>query len=336
MSNLETEPHETVCAGRPAADPVRELHVGRDVVLGGPRGLPVTRTLPGRDRRMVGAWCFLDAYGPADLTGRTGMLVPPHPHTGLQTVSWLVSGEVLHRDSLGSEQLIRPGQLNLMTAGRAIAHSEETPAEHSRVQHRRVQPSAPHSPVLQGVQLWVALPEPYRRVEPHFEHHPGLPVYVDGGASVTVLMGEFAGAASPAQTYSPLVGADATLLAGSDARLPLEPGFEYAALALSGRVEVDGLPLTPGPLLYLGSGRSHLAVRAERPARLLLLGGEPFEEEIVMWWNFVARSHEEIVADREDWMAGRRFGTVPGFNGPPLPAPEMPVTRLRPRGRSRE
>jgi redox-sensitive bicupin YhaK (pirin superfamily) len=160
-------------------------------------------------------------------------------------------------------------------------------------------------------------------------------VYVDGGASVTVLMGEFAGAASPAQTYSPLVGADAALDAGADARLPLEPDFEYAALALSGGVEVDGLPLTPGPLLYLGSGRSHLAVRAEQPARLLLLGGEPFEEQIVMWWNFVGRTHEEIVADREDWMAGRRFGTVSGFAGDPLPAPEMPTTRLRPRGRQR-
>ncbi len=322
MSNLETEPEEAVSAGAPAARPVRELHVGRDVVLGGPRGLPVTRTLPGRDRRMVGAWCFLDAYGPADLTTRTGMVVPPHPHTGLQTVSWLVSGEVLHRDSLGSEQLIRPGQLSLMTAGRAIAHAEETPAE--------------HSPVLQGVQLWVALPEPYRHVAPHFEHHPGLPVYVDGGASATVLMGEFAGAASPARTYSPLVGVDATLDAGADARLPLEPDFEYAALALSGGVEVDGLPLAPGPLLYLGSSRSRLAVRAERPARLLLLGGEPFEERIVMWWNFVGRSHEEIVADREDWMSGRRFGTVSGFAGDPLPAPEMPVTRMRPRGRQRE
>jgi quercetin 2,3-dioxygenase len=321
VSNLEPDPRETVCASSATAQPVRELHLGREVVLGGPRGLPVTRTLPGRDRRMVGAWCFLDAYGPADLTSRPGMMVPPHPHTGLQTVSWLVSGEVLHRDSLGSEQLIRPGQLNLMTAGRAIAHAEETPAE--------------HSPVLQGVQLWVALPEPYRRVEPHFEHHPGLPVYVDGGVSVTVLMGDFAGAASPARTYSPLVGADAALVAGADARLPLEPDFEYAALALSGDVEVDGRPLAPGPLLYLGSGRSRLAVRAEQPARLLLLGGEPFEEQIVMWWNFVGRSHDEIVADREDWMAGRRFGTVPRFDGPPLPAPEMPTTRLRPRGRQR-
>jgi redox-sensitive bicupin YhaK (pirin superfamily) len=321
MSNLDPEPEEAVCAAATAPRPVRELHVGRDVVLGGPRGLPVTRTLPSRDRRMVGAWCFLDAYGPADLTTRSGMLVPPHPHTGLQTVSWLLSGEVLHRDSLGSEQLIRPGQLNLMTAGRAIAHAEETPAD--------------HSPVLQGVQLWVALPEPHRQVEPHFEHHPGLPVYVDGGASVTVLLGTFAGAASPAQTYSPLVGADATLDAGAAARLPLEPDFEYAALALSGEPEVDGLTLSPGPLLYLGTGRSDLAVRAEHPARLLLLGGEPFAEEIVMWWNFVGRSHEEIVADRTDWMAGRRFGTVPGFAGDPLPAPEMPMTRLRPRGRER-
>ncbi len=123
--------------------------------------------------------------------------------------------------------------------------------------------------------------------------------------------------------------------AGADDRLALVPDFEYAALAVSGTISVDGVALSPGPLLYLGTGRRDLALRADRPGRLLLLGGEPFDEQIVMWWNFVGRDHDEIVADREEWMAGRRFGTVHGFDGDPLPAPPMPTSRLKPRGRQR-
>ncbi len=319
MSNLETAPEETTCGGLAAVapEPVRELLSARSVVLGGPRGMTVERTLPNRDRRMVGAWCFLDYYGPDDITDRGGMRVPPHPHSGLQTVSWLFAGEVLHRDSLGSLKLIRPGQLNLMTAGHAISHSEETPTE--------------HTPVLHGVQLWTALPDPYRHTDPHFEHHPDLPVQRGPGTTMTV----FLGGASPARTYSPLFGAEVALEAGADDRLPLVPEFEYAALAVAGTVFVDGVDLSPGPLLYLGTGRRDLAVRADGPGRLLLIGGEPFEERLVMWWNFVGRDHDEIVADREEWMSGTRFGTVQGFAGDRLPAPEMPTTRLKPRGRQR-
>ncbi|MGE5291516.1 MAG: pirin family protein [Micromonosporaceae bacterium] len=281
----------------------------------------VTRTLPHRDRRMIGAWCFADHYGPEDIAAAPGMRVPPHPHTGLQTVSWLAEGEVLHRDSLGNLQTIRPGQLNLMTAGQAISHSEESPRD--------------HSPVLHGVQLWVALPDEHRHTDPHFEHHAELPVLTSDGIGATVLMGELGGLESPARVYSPIVGAEISIGGGRTGRLPLRPDFEYAALVLSGAAEVDGLPLAPGPLVYLGCGRSSLAMGADRPARVLLLGGEPFDEQIVMWWNLVGRSHEEIVQAREDWMAGRRFGTVTGYDGEPLPAPPMPVTRLRPRGRHR-
>ena len=320
MSNLERDPREEVCGGLVgvATAPVRELLPGADVVLA-PRGMRVTRTLPNRGRRMVGAWCFADAYGPEAVDGGPGMRVPPHPHTGLQTVSWLVEGEVLHRDSLGSRQVVRPGQLGLMTAGRAIAHSEE---------------SAPdHSPVLHGVQLWVALPDRDRHVDPRFEHHADLPVLADPGVAVTVIMGELGGAVSPATVHTPLVGADAAMDAGADTRLPLRTEFEYAALVLAGTAEVDGVSLSPGPLLYLGTGRSDLVLRAGRRARVLLLGGEPFEERIVMWWNFVGRSHDEIVRAREDWASGRGFGPVPGDPGPPLPAPPMPATRLKPRGR---
>ena len=335
MSNLESAPQEAMVGAGPGmadrprtpGEPVRELLTGHEVALGGARAMTVTRTLPNRGRRMVGAWCFADAYGPTDLREHPGMWVPPHPHTALQTVSWLLDGEVLHRDSLGNRQLIRPGQLNLMTAGRGISHSEETPPE--------------HTPWLHGVQLWVALPEDDRRTEPQFEHHAELPVVSDGGVDVTVVMGELAGAVSPARTYTPLVCADATLAAHSSTRLPLRPGFEYAVLALSGMVQVDGrdddppVELSPGPLLYLGSGRIELAIAATEPARLLLLGGEPFEEQLVMWWNFVGRSHDDIVQAREDWQAGIGFGTVQGFDGDRLPAPEMPGTTLRPRGRER-
>ena len=323
MSNAEPNPQETPCGGRAtvAVEPVRELLPGGTVPLGGPRGMMVTRTLPNRNRRMVGAWCFVDFYGPADLTSAPGMRVPPHPHIGLQTVTWLVAGEVLHRDSLGSYQLIEPGQLNLMTAGHAISHSEETPAE--------------HSPVLHGVQLWTVFPDMYRHMAPQFAHHADLPVLSDTGVTVTVIMGELGDARSPAEIFSPLVGAEAVLGEGSDTRLPLIPDWEYAALVLSGSVDVDGMALSAGPLLYLGSGRSDLGLRSDKSGRVLLIGGDPFDEQIVMWWNFIGRDHDEIVAAREDWMGGQRFGRVRGYAGNPLPAPPMPTTPLRPRGRLR-
>ncbi|GAA3341484.1 pirin family protein [Amorphoplanes nipponensis] len=301
-----------------------EFLEGAPVALGGPRGLEVTRTLPSKHRRMVGAWCFLDAYGPHRLAGSPGMRVGPHPHIGLQTVSWLVAGEILHRDSLGHRQEIRPGQLNLMTAGRGISHSEETPAR--------------HGDVLQGVQLWVALPEADRAVPPAFAHHADLPVLTDGGLTATVLMGELAGAASPARCHTPLLGAEVTLAAGCRATLPLRPDFEYAALVVDGAAAVADVPVKPGPLLYLGEGRAELRLEAGPDTRLMLLGGAPFTERIVMWWNFVGRDHEEIVAARQGWenrAAGGPFGTVRGYDGPDIPAPPMPITRLVARGRTR-
>jgi redox-sensitive bicupin YhaK (pirin superfamily) len=295
---------------------------GAPVALGGTRGFAVTRTLPNKHRRMVGAWCFLDAYGPEDVTRSEGMRVGPHPHTGLQTVTWLVAGEVLHRDSLGSVSEIRPGQLNLMTAGRGISHAEETPPVHSAL--------------LEGVQLWVALPHAHRDMPPAFAHHNDLPVVADGGLRATVLIGTLAGATSPAAAYSPLVGAEITLDAGAVATIPLRTDFEYAVLALDGAPTVDGTPLKPGPLLYLSPGRTSLRLTTGSAARLLLLGGEPFEERLVMWWNFVGREHDEIVQMRADW-ADRtpRFGEVHGYDGPSIPAPPMPITRLVPRGRVR-
>ncbi|MFE6227861.1 pirin family protein [Streptomyces sp. NPDC057854] len=321
MSNLDRQAELAVCGGRGfvVAEPVRELLSPRHVRLG--ESTEVRRLLPNLGRRMVGAWVFVDHYGPDDIADTPGMQVPPHPHMGLQTVSWLHDGEVLHRDSTGSLQTIRPRELGLMTSGRAISHSEESPRSHARLLH--------------GAQLWVALPGAHRHVEPHFQHHADLPRVTAPGLTATVILGSLDGAASPGTTYTPLVGADLALAAGTETELPLDPDFEYAVLAMSGEAHVDGVPVLPGSMLYLGCGRTSLPLRAASDAGLMLLGGEPFEEEIVMWWNFVGRTDEEIRQAREDWMTGDRFGEVKGYEGDRLPAPEVPEMRLKARGRVR-
>ncbi|MGW2088601.1 pirin family protein [Streptomyces sp. NPDC001880] len=321
MSNLDRQAELSVCGGRGfvVAEPVRELLTPRRVRLG--ESTEVRRLLPNLGRRMVGAWAFVDHYGPDDIAGEPGMQVPPHPHMGLQTVSWLHDGEVLHRDSLGSLRTIRPRELGLMTSGRAISHSEESPKAHARFLH--------------GAQLWVALPDAHRRAEPHFQHHADLPAVSAPGLTATLILGELDGTTSPGTTYTPIVGADIALTAGARARLPLDPDFEYAVLSMSGQAEVDGVPVLPGSMLYLGCGRTELPLRADTDAGLMLLGGEPFEEEIVMWWNFIGRSHEEIEEARQAWAEGSRFGEVHGYDGGRLPAPALPPVALKPRGRVR-
>ncbi|MDI3388525.1 pirin family protein [Streptomyces sp. B-S-A8] len=321
MSNLDRQATLSVCGGRGfvVAEPVRELLAPRHVQLG--ESTEVRRLLPNLGRRMVGAWCFVDHYGPDDIASEPGMQVPPHPHQGLQTVSWLHEGEVLHRDSLGSHATVHPRELALMTSGSAISHSEQSPVPHPRYLH--------------GAQLWVALPDSHRHVDAHFEHHATLPRATAPGLTATVILGSLDGATSPGTTYTPIVGADLALTAGADVQLPLEPDFEYAILAMSGEVHVDEVPVLPGSMLYLGCGRTELPLRAESDAGLMLLGGEPFAEEIVMWWNFVGRSNEEIAQARSDWMGGDRFGEVKGYEGDSLPAPELPAVPLKPRGRVR-
>jgi quercetin 2,3-dioxygenase len=272
-------------------------------------GMPVRRALPRRERRTVGAWCFVDHMGPAPVTETAGLDIGPHPHTGLQTVTWLLSGEVLHRDSLGTEQRIRAGQLNLMTAGHGVAHSEEATG------HYRGE--------LHGVQLWVAQPERTRHGPAAFEHHPELPRAELGDADATVLVGTFAGVTSPARRDSALVGVDLALRPGASA-LALEPSFEHALVVLDGRVLVHEQPVGPGRLAYLGRGRDLLELSADDPARVLLLGGEPFAEPILMWWNFVARTREEITTAARQWRAeDPRFGRVASplarLRLPPLP-----------------
>jgi redox-sensitive bicupin YhaK (pirin superfamily) len=253
--------------------------------------MEVRRALPRHDRRTVGAWCFLDHFGPAD---DTVMQIGPHPHIGLQTVTWLVQGELLHRDSLGSEQPIRPGQLNLMTSGHGIAHAEEMPGG----------PQAVH-----GAQLWVALPEATRHGPSAFEHHADLPVVGAGPLEVTVLMGRLDGVRSPARTDTELVG---LALAGTGAAtLPLDPAFEHALVVLDGTVAVDDEVVAPGELAYLGLGRDDLRLDTAPGTHALVVGGVPFPDRLAMWWNFVGRSKDEIAIAGKDWAAGTdRFGPV--------------------------
>lgn len=294
----------------------------REVPLGGTRALTVHRTLPHRARTLVGAWCFVDVYGPTREV--TAMDLAPHPHTGLQTVSWLYAGEIQHRDSTGGHALIAPGQVNLMTAGAGIQHSE-TATGAARALH--------------GVQLWVALPDGARRVAPFFERHVPDPVAV-GPATVRVFAGELLGVRSPVTVFSPLVGAQLDLPAGARLRLPVDARFEHGLLVDAGPASLQGTSIAAGVLGVAGPGATELMITAgSAPVRALLLGGVPFGEEIVMWWNFVGRSHDEIVAFREQWqadvVAGRsstgRFGVLDHPAGP-LPAPVLPSVRLRPRG----
>jgi len=354
MSNLETRPRERTCTAgdRPAGV---ELLTARDVPLGGPRAMTVRRTLPQRQRSLVGAWCFCDHYGPDDVSASAGMQVPPHPHIGLQTVSWLFAGEILHRDSVGSLQAVRPGELNLMTAGVGISHSEESPAQG-------------RPPTLHGVQLWTVLPEADRTCEPHFEHHGVLPVATPGGSRVQVFLGELGIAGerlvSPARTYTPIVGAQLDLPAGGTVTLETDPSFEHALLVDAGDATLEDEVVPPAQLGYVAPGRDRLVVTAgASPVRAVLLGGEPFTEDVVMWWNFVGRTHDDVARARADWMAqvadapastregvgegagegtptryadgasARRFGQVHGYAGGPLRAPRLPDVRLRPRTR---
>jgi quercetin 2,3-dioxygenase len=211
-----------------------QLTPSREATVG---AMPVRRALPRRERRTVGAWCFADHMGPELVTETQGLDIGPHPHTGLQTVTWLVAGEVLHRDSLGSEQVIRAGQLNLMTAGGGVTHSEEATGRYRGQLH--------------GVQLWVAQPEATRHGPAAFEHHATLPQVELGNGVATVLVGGFAGADSPARRDSALVGVDAALRPGSGA-WPLEPSFEHALVVLDGEVLVGEQVVRPGQLAYLG------------------------------------------------------------------------------------
>jgi quercetin 2,3-dioxygenase len=301
-------PADEADPGTGASDPdapTFELSPSREAEVG---GNPVRRALPQRTRRTVGAWCFADHMGPVPAGGGAAG-IGPHPHAGLHTVTWLVEGELLHRDSLGCEQTIRPGQLNLMTAGSGVSHAEE--------------PTRQHQGSLHGIQLWVAQPEATRHGDAAFEHHGELPEVEVANGVVTVLVGDLEGAASPARKDTELIGADLRLRRGT-AVIPLEPGFEHALVVLEGAVEVDGRLVTPGHLAYLGRHRHELALVTSGASRLLVLGGSPFESPIVMWWNFVGRSRQEMAEAATEWNArGERFGET-GSLMARIPAPPPP------------
>ncbi len=289
VTTADAPPDEEPSAVRPACVEVTDSRVSQ---VG---AFQVRRALPRRVRRTVGAWCFVDHMGPATVDER-GLGVAPHPHIGLQTVTWLLAGEALHRDSLGTEQVIAPGQLNLMTAGHGVAHSEEGTARSAGELH--------------GVQLWVAQPSATRDGAAAFEHHAELPrVELEHGVA-TVLVGELGDTASPARRDTDHAGVDLDLLPGR-VTLPARSDYEHALVVLTGAVQLDGMVVEPGHLAYLGVGRDDIALSADEPTRVLLVGGVPFDEPVVMWWNFVARTRDEISAAQRDWMdAPDRFGRV--------------------------
>ncbi|MBI2306240.1 MAG: pirin family protein [Rhodocyclales bacterium] len=295
----------------PAPPPIERI-AARSADIGG--GITVQRVLPVRERRTIGAWCFLDHAGPVVFEPGSGMRVGAHPHCGLQTFTWLIEGEVLHRDSLGNEQVIRPGQVNLMTAGRGIAHSEE---------------SLPGEQRLHAAQLWIALPAAVADCAPAFEHHPALPQWDLGGCRVTLLTGSYSGHVAPTRAHSPLVGLDLFSPQSAAIGLPLDPGFEYGILPLTGEAHLGGQRFAADELAYLGRGRNAIGVDLAPGTRLLLIGGEPLGEEIVIWWNFVGHSKGEIAQAQRDWESDRnsgdgRFGRVVGYAGEPLKAPPLP------------
>lgn len=331
MTNLDPRPDEIECEaggaanGREPGGARVEIITSRDVPLGGPRAMTVKRTLPQRQRSLIGAWCFVDHYGPDDVSASGGMDVPSHPHTGLQTVSWLFEGNVTHHDSGDNHAVVRPGEVNLMTSGAGICHTEV---------------STQDTTVLHGVQLWTVLPDEHRETSGRrFDHHVPEPVAFDGGSAL-VFMGSLLGSSSPVSTFSPLLGAEIRLDPGAELPIDVDRDFEHGLLVDAGDLTLEGVSVEPAQLAYTGVGETTLTVRnvGDSPGRAVLIGGAPFEEEIIMWWNFIGRTHDEIARYRQEWEEhSERFGRVHGYVGHDpegltrLPAPTLPTTTLTPR-----
>jgi len=292
--------------GAAVTDSPLEAHRSNETRLA---GLTIHRALPVRGRRMVGPWCFLDRFGPLTFANGKPMDVGAHPHIGIQTVSWLLDGEIVHHDTLGHDAPLRPGGVNVMTAGAGIAHAEETPKRNSGR--------------LSGVQLWVALPDAHRNRPASFQHVDAVPTLILPGGLAQVITGELGGTSSPAERFSDLTGADVEVRPGEAVTLPLRGEFEHAFFLLDGDCVFEGQDIEARTLYYLPPGRSEGEFKSREGARVLLLGGTPFGEKVLMWWNFVARTTAEIQAARRDWAEHRRFGKIPGYRGERMEAPEM-------------
>lgn len=274
------------------------------------KGTIIKRALPSRHKRLIGAWCFLDHAGPVVFPQGDGLDVGPHPHIGLQTFTWMIEGTMMHTDSVGSKQLIRPKQVNLMTAGRGISHTEVAPDDETH---------------MHAAQLWIALPDDKLNIDPQFDHYPELPVVNKDGIEYTVLVGEFLNTTSPVQVYTPLLGVDLSAKETVTTRLKLNPAFEYGFMALEGTATINGHELDEDNLVVLETGLTEIEIQVHKDSRILLLGGEPFESPILLWWNFVGRTQEELRIAREQWVNGdARFGVIPDYDGPRLEAPTFP------------
>ncbi len=313
MTRPPSVPSDPVSAEQPvnARTPQLQRLLAQSKAIG--EGFIIRRMLPHAQRRMVGAWCFLDDAGPVHYEAGHALHIGPHPHIGLQTFTWMIEGEVVHRDSLGYEQVIRPGQVNLMTAGAGIAHAEDAASDAAGRLH--------------ALQLWIALPESERRRPPSFHHYPTLPVMDTDGFQITLLAGSALGHTAPADVFSPLVGLDLRSAQAAQTTLPLNPAFEHAVLVMVGELTVAGERLQPGTLLYLGGGRDGILLQSDAAVHLAIVGGAPFDEDILLWWNFVARTEEELIQAAHDWNAHRYFDEVHGSPSRRLVAPERSPIR---------
>ncbi len=288
---------------------------GRVAEIG--QGLKIARMIPNRFQRTIGAWCFLDHAGPVDFVEGEGMNVGPHPHIGLQTFTWMIEGTVRHIDSLGNNQMIYPNQVNLMTAGKGISHAEISPTDKASRLH--------------AAQLWIALPDSHRHMEPAFQNYPELPVVETDCFSGTILVGSSLGITSPVSVFTPLVAVDLVAKKNSTFELPLDLNFEHGITLLEGEATVDGESLEAGSLLYFAVGHSSVTMSCEVGARVLMIGGEPFEEDLLLWWNFVGRTQAEIEQARGDWdPRSSRFGVIDeAIAGKRLHAPSLEGIHLK-------
>ncbi|WP_445114595.1 pirin family protein [Acinetobacter sp. WZC-1] len=287
--------------------PIRTAEIGKGTVI--------KRALPSRYKRMIGAWCFLDHAGPVTFPRGDGLDVGPHPHMGLQTFTWMIEGTIMHTDSIGSRQLIRPKQVNLMTAGYGISHTEVAPETETQ---------------MHSAQLWIALPDHKRHMEPQFDHYPELPVVERDHIEFTVLVGEYLSTRSPVEVHTELLGVDLIAKETTRSQLQLNPEFEYGFIALDGTAMVNGHALNNENMVVFEPGVTQVSIELDKGSRLLMIGGEPFETPILLWWNLIGRTQEELKIANEQWANhDPRFGEITDYDGPRLVAPAFPE-KMRP------